>query len=58
MDIPAITVRIDETGALVGVEIEGESEPTVLIETRKSEPMAHFGDDEYRSGVRPWVAGG
>jgi hypothetical protein len=58
MDIPAVTVRIDETGALVGVEVRGEHEPTEVIETQKSEPMPHFGDDEYRSGVRPWAAGG
>jgi len=58
MNIPAVTVRVDETGALVGVEIPGQSEPTELIETRKSEPMAHFGDDEYKAGVRPWAAGG
>ena len=58
MDIPAVTVRIDETGALVSVEIKGEPERTELIETQKSEPMTHFGDDEFKAGVRPWVAGG
>lgn len=58
MEIPAVTVRVDESGALVGVEIPGHSEPTELLETQKSEPIAHFGDDEYRSGVRPWAAGG
>ncbi len=58
MDIPAVTVRVDETGALVGVEIPGQSEPTELVETQKSEPIPHFGDDEYRAGLRPWAAGG
>ena len=58
MDIPAVTVRVDGTGALVGVEIKGDSQPTELVETQKSEPIPHFGDDEFRSGVRPWAAGG
>jgi hypothetical protein len=58
MDIPAVTVRVDASGGLVGVEVEGDCEPSELIETQKSEPMAHFGDDEFRSGVRPWAAGG
>ena len=58
MDTPAVTVRIDETGALVGVEIKGQSERAELVETQKSEPMAHFGDDEFKAGVRPWAAGG
>jgi hypothetical protein len=57
MDIPGVRVRIDETGALIGVELEGQSQPTQLIETQKSEPMAHFGDDEFKAGVRPWAAG-
>ena len=58
MDTPAVTVRIDETGALVGVEIKGHAQPTELVETQKSEPIADFGDDEYKAGVRPWAAGG
>ncbi len=58
MDTPAVTVRIDGSGALVGVEVKGQVDTTELIETQKSEPMAHFGDDEYKAGVRPWAAGG
>jgi hypothetical protein len=58
MDIPAVRVRIDETGALIGVELDSQSQPTQLIETQKSEPVAHFGDDEFKAGLRPWAAGG
>ena len=58
MDNPAVLVRVDETGAVVAVEIPGRSEPTDLVETQKSEPMAHFGDDEYKARIPPWAAGG
>lgn len=53
--IPAITVRVDATGALLGVEVEGQSEPPELIETRPAQPVAPFGDEEYKARVRPWL---
>jgi len=53
--IPAITVRVDATGALVGVEVEGQSEPPELIETKAAQPVAPFGDEEYKARVRPWL---
>jgi len=49
-DIPKITVRIDETGALLDVEIEQHPKHTLLIETQRSEPTAPFGDEEYKDG--------
>ena len=58
MGIPAVIVRVDGTGAVVAVEIPGRSEPPELVETQKSEPMAHFGDDEYKARIPPWAAGG
>ncbi len=58
MDIPTVTVRLDERGALVSVEIEGHPPATEVGETQRSEPMAHFGDDEYKAAIRPWAAGG
>jgi hypothetical protein len=53
--IPAITVRVDTTGALLGVEVEGQSEPPELIETKAAQPVAPFGDEEYKARVRPWL---
>ena len=57
-EIPMITVRVDEHGALLGVEIEGCPKQTELIETRQSQPTPSFGDEEYKARVRPWLAGG
>lgn len=56
-DMPTITVRIDEHGALVDVDIEGHSTETALIETKQSRPTPSFGDEEYKERVRPWLAG-
>jgi hypothetical protein len=57
-DVPMITVRVDEHGTLLGVEIEGLPKQTELIETRQSQPTPSFGDEEYKERVRPWLAGG
>ena len=57
-NIPAVTVRVDKHGALVDVHIEGQSEPTQLEATQRSEPIAPFGDEEFKQRVRPWAAGG
>ncbi len=54
-NIPAITVRIDGSGALLGVEVEGRSEPRELIETKPSEPTPSFGDEDNRPLARPWL---
>lgn len=56
--IPAITVRVDASGALLGVEVEGRSEPPELIETKAAEPVTPFGDEEYKAKVRPWLYAG
>lgn len=56
--IPAITVRVDETGALVDVDVEGHEGPGELTAAKRSEPIAPFGDEEYQARVRPWLAGG
>ena len=53
-----ITVRVDENGALLDVEVEGHPKQTKLIETKESEPTPSFGDEEYKERVRPWLAGG
>ena len=56
--VRAITVTLGEDGALIDVEVEGHVRPDELIETRPSEPVASFGDEEYKERLRPWVAGG
>ena len=56
--IPAITVRVDAAGVLLGVEVEAQSEPAELIETTAAEPLAPFGDEEYKARVRPWLYAG
>ena len=53
-----ITVRVDEHGALLDVDIEGQVKQTELVETKQSRPTPSFGDEEYKERVRPWVAGG
>lgn len=55
---PSTTVRVDETGALVDVDVEGHPPPGELIETKQSAPIAPFGDEEYKGRVRPWLVGG
>lgn len=57
-DIPAITVRVGEDGTLLAVDVEGQSTPTDLVETQRSEPVASFGDEEFKERLRPWLAGG
>jgi hypothetical protein len=57
-DMPVITVRVDEHGLLLDVDIEGHPTPTELIETKQSQPIAPFGDEEYKERVRPWLAPG
>jgi hypothetical protein len=57
-DIPMITVRVDEHGALLDVDIEGRPKNPKLIETKESRPTPSFGDEEYKERVRPWLAGG
>ncbi len=52
--IPAITVRVDATGALLGVEVEGQSEPAELIESVAVQAVGPFGDEVYKARVRPW----
>jgi hypothetical protein len=53
MDNPAVTVRLDANGALTSVEIEGHTTPTILEETEPSEPIASFGDDQFRARPNP-----
>ncbi len=54
-NIPSITVRVDANGALLGVEVDGQSEPQELIETKPSEPMPSFGDEDNKPLARPWL---
>ena len=56
--IPAIKVRVDETGALLGVDVEGQSAPPELIETKAAQPVAPFGDEEFKARVQPWLYAG
>lgn len=53
--IPTITVRIGDEGSLIDVEIEGHAAPTELVETQASEPLAPFGDEEFKGRVRSWL---
>ena len=53
---PRPTVRVDEHGVVLAVEIEGYSAPTVLEVTVPDKPMPSFGralDDQ----PLPWLAG-
>ena len=52
-----ITVRVDEHGALLDVDLEGHSKQTEPIETKQSRPTPSFGDEEYKERVRPWLVG-
>ncbi len=56
--IPAVTVWVGEDGALLDVDVEGHTTPTILVETKPSEPTPHFGDDEFKERVRPWLVPG
>jgi len=56
--VAAITVRLGEDGSLIDVEVAGHARPDELIETQQSEPVAPFGDEEYKERLRPWAAGG
>ena len=53
-----ITVRVDEHGALLDVDVEGHPKRTDPIETKQSRPTASFGDEEYKERVRPWLVEG
>ena len=55
--IPTITVRVAEDGTLIDVDVEGQRAPTELIETTPGEPMPSFGDEKFKDGFRPWLAG-
>ena len=57
-DMPVITVRVDEHGALVDVAIEGHLTQTELTETKQSHATPSFGDEEYKERVRPWLVEG
>ena len=53
--MPSIIVRVDAAGALLGVEVEGQSETTELVETKAAEPMPSFGDEDTEPLLRPWL---
>jgi hypothetical protein len=57
-EIPMITVRVDEHGALLDVDVAGHPKQTEPIETKQGGPTASFGDEEYKERVRPWIAAG
>ncbi|MCA1690718.1 MAG: hypothetical protein ABR540_03870 [Acidimicrobiales bacterium] len=47
-----MTVRIDENGDLVNVDVDGHPDPTGIVETVPSEPLPSFGNDDI---ARPWL---
>jgi len=53
--MPRVTIRLDGTGALLDVDVDGHEPVTELIEETDAEPMPSFGD--YRI-LRPWLAAG
>lgn len=57
MDIPAVTVRVSKDGVVTAVEVEGHPEPTDVVETTPGEPIASFGDEEYKARFKPFWAG-
>lgn len=54
----SITVRVDEQGALLDVDIPGDYRPTTLVETVRSTPIAPFLLDEFKEGGRCWSPNG
>ncbi len=55
---PRVTVRVDEFGVMkVDVGGEGEGEPTHLVAETREEPVAPFGDEEFkaRQHIRHWA---
>jgi hypothetical protein len=56
MDKPAVKVRVDENGVVTMVEVEGHPEPTDLVETKPSEPIPSFGDEEFKARPRTFWA--
>ena len=58
MEAPRVTVHIDEDGGLSTVEVAGHTAPAELEETVPSQPVAAFGDEEFKGRLRPWIAGG
>jgi hypothetical protein len=53
--VPKVTIRLDGTGALLDVDVDGHEPVAELIEERDGEPMPSFGDHRI---PRPWLAAG
>jgi hypothetical protein len=57
---PIVVVHVNEDGTVRDVEVPGHTEPTEVEGSTRDEPVAAFGDDEFREGysvrARPWLA--
>lgn len=49
-----VTIRVDASGALVDVDVDGHPRITELVEENEAAPTPSFGD---RTIPRPWLAG-
>lgn len=56
--IPAVTVRLDEDGGVLDIDVEGHAQPGELIETSGRDAVAPFGDEQFKGRLRPWLADG
>ncbi len=57
METPRVTVHIGEDGVLSTVEVAGHAVTTHVDVAVPSEPIAPFGDEEFKERLRPWAAG-
>jgi len=54
MEMPKVTIRLDATGALLNVDVEGASDPTDLVEERAPVESPPYGGTIKRN----WLAAG
>lgn len=57
MDFSRVTVRVDESGKLQAVDVDGHPEPEGVSEEVDSAPPPHMGDEEYQGRIRSWWGG-
>lgn len=58
MDFSRVTVRVDASGKLEGVEVDGHPEPEGVTEEVDSSAAKPLSDDEYQGRLGSWVLGG
>lgn len=52
---PKVTIRLNASGGLLDVDVDGQQRPTELVEEQESEPVHPVGDHNIQ---RNWLAPG